>query len=65
MVASVCTRMALDILDMERFSDISVSIADIGFRIGNFAYPATFLFFLFFGGVRFSVYARIGEYVIN
>jgi hypothetical protein len=52
--------MASDILAMEKSSDISASIADIGFRIGNFAYPATLLFFLFFGAFRFFVYKRIG-----
>ena len=47
MVASVCIRMVSDMLAIERFSDISVSIADVGFRVGGFAYPATPLFFLF------------------
>jgi len=57
--------MASDILAMEKFSDISASIADIGFRIGSFAYPVTLLSFLFFGTFRFLVYKRIGKYVIN
>ncbi len=47
MVASVCIRMVSDTLAMGWLRDISGGIADIGFRIGSFAYPESVLFFLF------------------